>query len=402
MFPAALSDIRRQWRQEVCSEHPWQPDTTAVLAPGEAGGYRVLCDGFPFGAYLKPTKVCDPNTPKSANEKIVADLATDLDFDVPPVLLYRRNGCPPGEETHCCVSLIIYPEQHEWGLIWNLAGMEPAVSVIVGTSLARYSGNVAMDLWIGQTDRNNHRNAIFGINPQNRAEGGFVFLDHSLTLNYGNRWAGNGWETVEMTPLPPAFRDNLDKNVVLAACERIAAVADDAVEVVVNRIPDSFMNVGHRNIVVTGLNGRKTRLHEFVTERCEGEIYGIPIFNIALPAHAGTSRAGSVRGSRRGQATHRRWSAFFCGQDSPKCQAALVMLVRVSQKNCLTFSAKWFQMPCRTGLSEKTCWTLFREGCTGIFRQHGLTAWRIATRFTPWRSNYSRNTWPGQDNLSST
>src|SRR5580698_7819989 len=110
MFPAALSETRTQWRQEVCSTHQWQPDAAGVLAPGEAGGYRVRCDGFPFGAYLKPTKVCDANTPRSANEKIVADLAADLDFDVPPVLLHRRNGCPAGEETHCCVSLILYPE----------------------------------------------------------------------------------------------------------------------------------------------------------------------------------------------------------------------------------------------------------------------------------------------------
>ncbi len=265
MLPAAVSQIRRQWREEVCSTDEWRQDTTATLAPGEAGGFRVRCDTCPFGAYLKPTKVSDANTPRSANEKIVADLASDLDFDVPPVLLYRRNNCPPGEETHCCVSLIVYPEQHEWGLIWNLAAMEAAIRDIVRTSLARYSGNVAMDLWIGQTDRNNNRNAIFGIDPQNKAGGGFVFLDHSYTLNYGNRWAGVGWETVEMIPLPEAFRDNLDKDVILAACDRIANVPDDAVSAVVQRIPDTFMDAGHRNIVVTGLNGRKARLREFVT-----------------------------------------------------------------------------------------------------------------------------------------
>src|SRR5260370_33392018 len=108
MFPAALSEIRRQWRREICSTHQWQQDTTGILAPGEAGGYRVRCDGFPFGAYLKPTKI-DPTTPRAGNEKIVADLPTDLEFDVPPVLLYRRNDCPPGDDLFCCVALILYP-----------------------------------------------------------------------------------------------------------------------------------------------------------------------------------------------------------------------------------------------------------------------------------------------------
>lgn len=266
VFPAALSDIRTLWRQEICSTHPWQPDTTGILAPGEAGGYRVRCDGFPFGAYLKPTKI-DANTPRAANEKIVADLATDLGFDVPPVLLYRRTGCPPGEEFCCCVSLILYPELYQWGLVWNLwnlPNMEAVLRGIVGASLAQYSGNVALDLWIGQTDRNNAGNVVFGIDPKNRAEGGFVFLDHAFTLNYQNRWAGNGWQAITMVPLPPPFLDCINKPLVLAACERIAGISDDAVAAIVNRMPDSFMPGAHRTIVTTGLNGRKPLLREFV------------------------------------------------------------------------------------------------------------------------------------------
>jgi hypothetical protein len=266
MFPAALSEIRKQWRQELCSEHQWQPDAIGLLHPGEAGGYRVRCDGFPFGAYLKPTKI-DASTPRAANEKIVADLATDLGFDVSPVLLYRRNGCPPGEEFCCCVSLILYPELYQWGLIWNLwnaPSMEAVLRGIVGASLAQYSGNVALDLWIGQTDRNNAGNAVFGIDPKNRAEGGFVFLDHAFTLNHQNRWAGNGWQAVTMIPLPKPFQDCIDKSLVLAACDRIAGTSDDAVAAIVTRIPDSFMTEAHRTIVTTALNGRKKLLREFV------------------------------------------------------------------------------------------------------------------------------------------
>ena len=266
MFPTALSEIRRQWREAVCSEHAWERDTTATLNPGEAGGYRVRCDGFPFGAYLKPTKI-DATTARPANEKIVADIATDLGFDVPPVLLHRRNGCPPGEASHCCVSLILYPELHQWGLVWNLwslPSMDAILRGIVGASLAQYSGNVALDLWIGQTDRNNAGNAVFGVDPKNRAEGGFVFLDHSFTLNHQNRWAGNGWQVMNMITLPKAFQDCLDKNLVVAACDRIAGMGDDAVSAIVMRIPDSFMVEAHRNLVTTALNGRKALLREFV------------------------------------------------------------------------------------------------------------------------------------------
>jgi hypothetical protein len=264
MCTAALAEIRRLWREDVFSSHLWRKDTTAALAPGEAGGFRVQCGGIPYGAYLKPTRICDQNTPRSANEKIVADLATDLAFSVPPALLYRRTDAPAGEETRCCVSLVLYGEQHNWGLLKNLASMEPVVRDIVSASLARYSGTVALDVWIGQTDRNNDRNAIFGVNPMNRSESGFVFLDHAFTLNNGNRWAGNGWETIEMVPLPAAFRDSLEKNLALDACDRIGAFAESEIAAIVNRIPEEFMCEAHRNVVVTGLNGRKGRLRDFM------------------------------------------------------------------------------------------------------------------------------------------
>lgn len=192
MCTAVLAEIRRQWRRDVFSSHAWRKDTTAPLAPGEAGGFRVQCDGVPYGAYLKPTHICDLNAPRSANEKIVADLGTDLAFSIPPALLYRRTDAPPGEESRCCVSLILYAEQHNWGLIKNLASMEPVVRDIIAASLARYSGTVALDVWIGQTDRNNDRNVIFGVNPRNRSESGFVFLDHAYALNNGNRWGERG------------------------------------------------------------------------------------------------------------------------------------------------------------------------------------------------------------------
>jgi len=264
MPPASVLPLREQWRREVCSNHPWKRDGTATLAPGEAGGFRVCCDGVPFGAYLKPTRR-DSATARAANEKIVADLAADLGFDVPSVLLYRRPECPPEEETHCCVSLIQYPEQYEWRPIWNLAAMDQFIKSIVTALLARYSGNVALDLWIGQTDRNNERNAIFGIDPQNKADGQFMFLDHSYSLNKENRWRANdSWRTIEMVPLPAAFRESLVKNTVVEACDRIAAFTDDAVVAIVNRIPEEFMSQAERQTVITALTGRKGQLREFI------------------------------------------------------------------------------------------------------------------------------------------
>lgn len=102
---------------------PWQWRTAANQAgavpdsprEGEAGGLYVTCDAVPRRAYLKPRKrEHGPFGCRAAREKIVADLARDLGVAVPPVLLFVRHDAPQGEETSCCVSLVLYGRQFPW------------------------------------------------------------------------------------------------------------------------------------------------------------------------------------------------------------------------------------------------------------------------------------------------
>ena len=199
MPPQYLSELCRQWREGLFSDLEWTKDPANPLLPGEAGGYRVRAEGFSYGGYLKPVQKCGEHHRRAANEKIVADLAHDLGFNVPPVLLIQRTDALLGEETNCCVSLIIYPEQYEWGILWDLSIYPPFVGVIVKEALSRYSASYALDLWIGQTDRNNIRNVIIlGVAHTNPVRTEFLFLDHSNSLNMGNRWDGGGGNRIEM------------------------------------------------------------------------------------------------------------------------------------------------------------------------------------------------------------
>jgi hypothetical protein len=263
MLPAALTPLRQQWRKEVSSEHKWVVDQASPIQSGEAGGYRVISPD-PLIGYLKPTRVCDENSPRAANEKIVSDLAFDLNFSVPPVLLYRRTAAPPGEETRCCVSLVIYPAHYPWGMIWEIATYPQVVQEIVRASIARYSVTFALDLLIGQTDRNNANNAVFGADPVNPANSGFLFLDHAFSLNHGDRWADDKWRNIDMVPVPELFRSTMDKGLVIHGSEQVAALSDELIAGIVSRIPEDYMSRRQQQTVIRALNGRKRLLRDFV------------------------------------------------------------------------------------------------------------------------------------------
>jgi hypothetical protein len=263
MLPAMLRPLRQQWRRDVFSEHVWTIDQASQVPAGEAGGFRVISPEA-LTAYLKPTRLCDENTPRAANEKIVSDLAFDLDFNVPPVLLYRRTSVPTGEETKCCVSLVIYPSHYPWGMIWDISSLPPVVQEIVRGSIAAYSDTFALDLLIGQTDRNNFNNVVFGADSANPVNSGLLFIDHAFSLNHGNRWAEDNWRNIDMVLIPDLFRRCLDKRLVLLGSERIAALPDQTITDIVSRIPEDYISGNQQRTIITALNGRKQLLREFV------------------------------------------------------------------------------------------------------------------------------------------
>jgi hypothetical protein len=202
--------------------------------------------------------------PRAANEKIVADLAHELEMSVPPVVLYNRGPVVAGEEHRCCLSLIMYPEVYEWGTLFDLSLFPPLVQNIVRSSIAHYSGTVALDLWIGQTDRNNARNVVFGIDSADHSDASFMFVDHSFTLNEGDRWRANGWTTISPVPLPDVFKAALSRQLLLDGADKIAGLPDETIRSIVSRIPEEYMPQPQRDVVCEGLIGRKAMLTEHV------------------------------------------------------------------------------------------------------------------------------------------
>jgi hypothetical protein len=252
-----VNETQNHWRTELFSTDLWLEDQTNAMQAGEAGGYRVKCDGYEFGAYLKPKNKCAENHPRAANEKIVADIAAEVGLSIPPVLLYRRENAPAGEENLCCVSLVQFPEQYEWGLLWNYQRFDKVVQDLLFQALNRYSGEYALDFLIGQTDRHNERNVVYGADKKNPGRNQFMFLDHSNSLNMGDRWAGDKWRNVETPAVPEVFKKSMTQKQVLKTGDDLAGLADGKIEEIVSRIPDDYMKADHKAVVISGLKGRR-------------------------------------------------------------------------------------------------------------------------------------------------
>jgi hypothetical protein len=260
---------QRDWRQSVLSGEIWQRDPTAQNIAGEAGGYRVLSDGYEYGGYLKPTILCDETHTRAANEKIVADLAFELNLWFAPVVLYRRDAqeCP-SEEHRCCVSLVMYPVHSE--MLEFLHASSTAAQADMADKMREASPNLALDIFVGRTERTNPRNVILGTFSEDEIVGSLVFLDNADTMNCGHAWEGTGWRQYISLPVPKALRENLDRPALAKKATEISKLSSQTICEIVSRIPDDYMTSENKEVVLRGLLGRRKLIESFVAKFAAG------------------------------------------------------------------------------------------------------------------------------------
>ncbi len=258
--PRHLRATAREWRERAFSELDWVEDETRQFSLGEARGMVVRSGKLQ--AYLKPTAPCQENHPRAANEKIVADLAADLGVAVPPVVLYRRPECPLDQEPRTCLSLVLYKEVYTFGQVRSLAGplQERGKRLFLDGS-----GVLCLDLLVGNTDRNNAGNSILGTSP-NGLDECFMFIDYANSLNVGDQWANGAWSNMSNLPM---YDDMADPDIgsLRRAIDKLEGLDERIIWEAVSRIPDDYMSPGHKQIVIQGLNGRRSQVRAVLSSR---------------------------------------------------------------------------------------------------------------------------------------
>lgn len=285
---AAAAVPSTNWRDHAESPWPWRADGTPNQAggqpapqAGEAGGFFVRCDALGgCRAYLKPMRIGhSPAHARAAREKIVSDVAHDLGILVPPVLLTERTSCPAGQERFVCVSRVMYPRQFPWHQIKRFVvdhNLDPRVNQILMAAMPRAAaGGMALDAWVSQPDHNDHpHNIIFGYTPSATSTGEFIFLDFAWSLGYPvrpsdpacpNSWEKGLWKNTVEPPFPPHMKRYIDPVVLDELVTKIEAFPEAALDKIVNRIPDEYLDPAQRALILEGLIGRRTLLRPMLT-----------------------------------------------------------------------------------------------------------------------------------------
>lgn len=255
--------IAALWRSEVVSVDQWDQHLNPAqpAQPGEAGGFFVRSQAG-IVAYLKPTT--NQGHPRAANEKICSDLAFDLKLPVPPAVLYRRPNPPGNEARHVALS---YKEQgcsvFEWQHLFSFGDAsgginQPVLRQMAEEMLARCSPMVAFDVWLGNTDRHNARNAIVVMPGDTTAQ--VYFIDFANSLGHDGAWANDGYRQFRKATVPPFFLKCLDRSAVERTAAEIAGLPDATVTAVVGRIPEDFLELTKRTRLADDLIWRKANL----------------------------------------------------------------------------------------------------------------------------------------------
>jgi hypothetical protein len=261
-MPAFWTDpVAKEWRNKVTTtDKSWEP-TDEERPKGEAQGFFVRSGTL--RAFLKPSR-CDPpytKCPRAAHEKIASDLAHDLSLPIPPVLLIDGKACG-GNESAAALSLVMFPEFHKWSSVMDHPRASPIAHSVLRSSSTDWSGILAFDTWVTNTDRSNENNLLLGTSADvNQDSTRPFFCDYAFSMIQAT-WPEGSWKTIAAPPFLPVLTQFVDTTALSNAIERIATLTDANIQTIVARIPSTHLSDEHKALIIEGLCFRKTKLKD--------------------------------------------------------------------------------------------------------------------------------------------
>lgn len=266
----ALDDVRREWRDQPYTARPWtRVADQSANDVGECKGEFVETAGFPYQAYRKPGKIekAEWNYPLPAYEKIAADLAYDAQCPVPAAQIWEKGDdvIVDGYACYCGLSLREYPQRFPWSIC--MAAMDPAkadpvVREILRAALARASGMLVFDTWLAQGDRGDHgANVQLAYDPAAPGRAQLMYLDFGRTMNWDGRWAGDGWEQIQICGQPALVMSTLDRGIVATTLQRIMAMDAAKIAETCNRLVGNRFPAQQAAETATALDSRRALLN---------------------------------------------------------------------------------------------------------------------------------------------
>jgi hypothetical protein len=261
MASSLAQTVGPEWRgAALLPAESWS--ATAEERPGgEAQGFFVECKAKGLRGYLKPTRIDPPFTvhPRAAHEKIASDLAFDLGLPVPPAILVDGRQCGTVVAA-AVISLVMYPEVHKWSHAVATQAAAAIAHHTLRSTAKTWSGIIAFDIWLGNSDRNNDANLLIGTDPRAAPP-----ISEPVFCDYANSMLHAQWtQASHQVGAPPGFLPVLlqlvDRTSALEMAERIKDFSPTTINEIVNRIPESYLLPNHKAIIVQALTDRRAAI----------------------------------------------------------------------------------------------------------------------------------------------
>jgi hypothetical protein len=247
------------WRDAIESADDWSAQSAPGANSGESAGYFVTCG--PLNAYAKPSGI-DASCARAAHEKIAADLAHDLGLPVPPAVLKRWVA--PAAGTQPCVVLGLTPffPVHKWAVVKAVPDLEGGLKAELRTVA---SAMVAFDTWIANQDRQNEGNLLISrsaANPAGPLHVAYIDFSYSLSHSWRPRNPGEAPDFKTVTPVGayPIEQKDIDPLALQDLVGAIETLPEERIRSTVSRVPDDFLPVASKAIIIDGLLYRRNEI----------------------------------------------------------------------------------------------------------------------------------------------
>lgn len=251
--------IRRfsQERLDLCGQ--WfanievAPDEWKELGPvGEGESQSLKVEHIPSGliGVAKPGPPVGANDVcRAAHEKLAFDLAHVLDLPVPPVILWAKEM--PGKYVR---GRAISAWAFKQAMKWDHAAAKGLISIAAKDSVSPVASKMRVfHTWISDTDRKSDHTQVDA--EYAGGELGVAFIDHAYSMS----WV---WKSPNHAsgPCPPYMPAPEQRDVMVTACDEIAALAEGDVRRLVDRIPQTYLPDPHKGNILSNLLARKGNL----------------------------------------------------------------------------------------------------------------------------------------------
>ena len=241
-FPSDIEECSKHWAGKVLTEAEWVD--LGPFGTSESKPFKVKSENNE--GLAKPGVKKTDDVPRAAIEKITSDLAYHLELPVPPVILWDR-GDDNLPERYVCISAWMYDQP----MTWNEAKFSDDEASRFAPTL---SAMLAFEEWISAQDRKQEHVIVNSASTNQIA-----FIDYAYSMyQVWKQDGGSGKPAKRFQPTSP------NQSALADMARKIKGLDAATVNLLVNRIPASFLSDAQKRRIIQVLCARRQKIDTYL------------------------------------------------------------------------------------------------------------------------------------------